>query len=106
MMNLPNVILELIKAQKNFDSHSYAGCFTETAIVLDEENTYNGKNEIENWIDKANKKYRTTMKPLDYNQKESVLSAEISGNFPGSPLMLQYHFELTGDLIQSLKITG
>ena len=103
-MNLPNIISELVKAQNEFDSAAYANCFTENAEVFDEGKTHNGKAEIENWIDKANKEYKATMKSLDYN--ENILSAEISGTFPGSPLVLKYHFELNDGLIQSLKITG
>lgn len=103
-MNLPNIISKLVKAQNEFDSAAYANCFTENAEVFDEGKTHNGKAEIENWIDKANKEYKATMKPLDYN--ENILSAEIFGTFPGSPLVLKYHFELSDGLIQSLKITG
>ncbi|MCI3935762.1 nuclear transport factor 2 family protein [Chryseobacterium aahli] len=103
-MNLPNIISELVKAQNEFDSAAYANCFTENAKVFDEGKTHIGKAEIENWIDKANKEYKATMKSLDYS--ENILSAEISGTFPGSPLVLKYHFEFRDGLIQSLKITG
>lgn len=105
-MNLPNIISELVKTQNNFDSHAYANCFTDTAVVFDEGKTHNGKTEIQSWIDTANKEYKAAMKPLDYNKEESILSAEISGTFPGSPIVLKYHFELSDGLIESLKITG
>jgi len=105
-MNLPNVITELIKTQNNFDSVTYAKCFTETAVVFDEGKTHNGRKEIETWIDKANKDYEATMKPLEYSTKDQILKAEVSGNFPGSPIILSYHLEIADELIQSLKITG
>lgn len=105
-MNLPKVIAKLTEAQNNFDSAAYANCFTETAVVFDEGKTHNGRKEIENWIDKANREYQATMKPLDYNETENILSAETSGNFPGSPIVLNYHLQITDELIQSLKITG
>lgn len=105
-MHLPNVITELIKAQDNFDSLAYASCFSETAIVVDEGNTYKGRTEIRNWIDSANQQYRTIMKPLEFSETENILKAEISGDFPGSPAVLSYHFRFTDALIQSLKITG
>ncbi len=35
-----------------------------------------------------------------------ILSAEISGTFEGSPVVLNYHFKLEDGLIQSLKIMG
>lgn len=103
-MNLPDIISKLVKAQSEFDSQAYADCFTENAVVFDEGKTHNGKKEIENWIDKANNEFKTVMKPLEYNENENILSAEISGTFPGSPVFLKYHFELTDGYIQSLRI--
>jgi hypothetical protein len=105
-MNLPNIITALVNAQNQYNSHSYADCFTDNAVVFDEGKTYNGKTEIENWISEANNEYKTIMKPLNYDEKENILSAEISGTFPGSPAILKYHFEFNNGLIQSLKITG
>jgi hypothetical protein len=101
-MNLPQVITDLIKAQDNFDASAYADCFSETAIVLDEGNTYQGRNAIEKWIEDANRQYRTKMKPIAYT--ENLLKAEISGTFPGSPVVLSYHLVLENGLIQSLEI--
>jgi len=103
-MNLPKVVSDLLKTQNNFDSVAYANCFTETAVVFDEGKTHKGRKEIEKWIDEANKKYQATMKPLDYSETGHILEAEISGNFPGSPLVLTYHYEFKNELIQSLKI--
>lgn len=104
-MNLPIVIADLAKAQNNFDSVAYSNCFSETAVVLDEGKTYNGKNEIQQWIKKANKEFQPIMKPLEFLATEEILKAEVSGNFAGSPVVLSYHFELKDGLIQSLKIT-
>lgn len=104
-MNLPNIVSELVKSQALFDSLAYANCFTHNAVVFDEGKTHNGKTEIQSWIAAANKEYQAVMKPLDYNEKDHVLSAKISGTFPGSPVVLKYHFEFRDGLIQSLKIT-
>jgi hypothetical protein len=104
-MNLPNVVAELVKTQNNFDSVAYSNCFSETAVVFDEGRTYNGKIEIQQWIKNANEEYQANMKPLDYSEKEELLRAEVSGNFPGSPIILSYHLKLNDGLIQSLKIT-
>jgi ketosteroid isomerase-like protein len=103
-MNLPIVIADLITAQNNFDSTAYANCFTETAVVYDEGKKHNGKMEIKNWIEKANKEYQATMKPLEYSGTGQTLKAEIAGTFPGSPVVLTYHYEYKNELIQSLEI--
>lgn len=105
-MNLPKVIADLTQAQNNFDSLAYSNCFSETAVVFDEGKTHTGKMEIQQWIKKANEEYQTVMKPLEYSATKEILKAEISGNFPGSPIVLSYHFELKDGFIQSLKISG
>ena len=103
-MNLPKVVSDLIETQNSFDSVAYADCFSETAVVYDEGKTHKGRKEIENWIEKANKEYQATMKPLEYSEERQELKSEISGSFPGSPIVLTFHYEYQNGLIQSLKI--
>lgn len=94
----------LVEAQNKLDSAAFSECFTESAIVFDEGKTYRGRKEIQNWIDKANKEFQTSMKPLEYSEAEKQLKAEIRGSFPGSPLVLTYQYDFDKGLIQSLKI--
>ena len=103
---LPNIISELVKTQNEFDSAAYADLFAENAQVFDEGKTHNGKAEIAQWIDKSNKDYKATMEPVDYDEKEDILSAKIAGLFPGSPLELKFHFKIADGKIQNLKVTG
>lgn len=103
-MNLPTVISDLVKAQNDFDSAAYAACFSETAVVFDEGKTHHGIKEIEEWIADANQRYRATMNPVSFNEAESLLKAEVSGNFPGSPLVLSYHLGIRDGKINSLKV--
>lgn len=105
-MNLPKVISDLVKTQNNFDSVAYANCFSETAVVFDEGKTHKGRKEIAQWIADANNRYEATMKPVSFEEKESILKAEVTGNFDGSPIILNYHLEIVDELIQSLRITG
>lgn len=107
-MNLPKVIKDLVDAQNSFDSIAYANCFAETAVVFDEGKTYNGRMEIRHWIEEANQKYRSVMRPLDYteNGASGILSAECSGTFPGSPIVLKFHFGIVNGKIRNLKVTG
>lgn len=107
-MNLHQAVASLIEAQNKHDSQAYAECFTETAIVHDEGKTHQGKAEIKQWNDNTNRKYKSVLKPLDYIETEAgcLLSAEVCGNFPGSPAVLRFHFGLSDGLIDLLKITG
>ncbi|ADQ78499.1 hypothetical protein Palpr_0338 [Paludibacter propionicigenes WB4] len=106
-MNLPEVVSELVKAQNRHDSIVYANCFAETAVVVDEGQTYNGRTEIERWIKNANENYKIIMKPVRYTETglTGVLSAEVSGSFDGSPLVLHYHLVFIDGFIQSLKVS-
>ncbi|HCM34370.1 nuclear transport factor 2 family protein [Chryseobacterium sp.] len=106
-MNLPKIITDLIKAQDKHDNVAYAECFSENAIVFDEGKIHKGRTEIRQWIAEGNEKYGTVMKPLALTEKDStsVLSTEISGTFPGSPIVLNFNFEIADGLIQSLKVT-
>jgi len=106
-MNLPKVIADLVDAQNSFDSIAYVNCFSETAVVFDEGKTHNGRLEIQHWIEESNEKYRSVMKPLEYTEDgiSSVLSAECSGTFPGSPIKLKFHFDIIDEQIQHLKVT-
>jgi hypothetical protein len=106
-MNLPKVVAVLIKAQNEFDAVTYANLFSETAVVFDEGKAHKGRMEIEQWIDHSNKNYQSVMKPLEYteNGTASVLTAECSGTFPGSPITLKFHFDIVDGQIHRLKVT-
>ena len=106
-MNLPKVLTDLIKAQNEFDAVTYAHLFSETAVVFDEGKTHKGRPEIEQWIDHSNKNYQSKMKPLAYTENDttSILTAECSGTFPGSPIILKFHFGIVNGQIQHLKVT-
>lgn len=106
-MNLPKVITDLIEAQNKFDSVAYANCFSESGIMLDEGKNHQGRTEIQHMIEQANKKYQSVMKPLEYteNGNSSVLLAECSGTFPGSPLVLKFHFDIVDGQIEYLNVT-
>ena len=107
-MNLPKVVADLVETQNSFDSVAYANCFSETAVVVDEGKTHHGRKEIERWIADSNERYKATIKPVGFEEKEneSLLMAETSGNFEGSPFVLTYHLIINNDLIESLKFTG
>lgn len=107
-MNLPNIISDLLSAQANFNSTAYASCFSEMAVILDEGETHKGRDEIRQWNDTTNAKYKTTLEPIDFStsDKTSILTAKVSGTFDGSPVILKYHFELKNGLIEGLKITS
>lgn len=107
-MNLHKVVASLVEAQNSHDSQAYVECFSDTAIVHDEGKTHKGKSEIQSWIEQSDREYHTELTPLNYEgtETEGLLSAEVSGEFPGSPAILKFHFGLKDGLISSLSIAG
>ncbi|GAB6124262.1 nuclear transport factor 2 family protein [Dysgonomonas termitidis] len=105
-LKLPKVISDLLAAQKNYDSEAYADCFSETALVIDEEKEYKGQKAIKNWIEDANQQFKTRMKPTKYSGTDSkaILTAVVSGDFDGSPVALDYHMETKDSKITRLEI--
>jgi ketosteroid isomerase-like protein len=106
-LKLPKVVLDLLAAQANYNSEAYADCFSETALVIDEEKVYKGKKAIRDWIEDANQQFKTTMEPVKFSETDSmaVLTAVVSGNFDGSPVALDYHIETKNHKITRLEIT-
>ena len=105
-MKLPVVIDSYIHASNAHDVKSILSCFSEDAVVRDEGETLRGKKVIEGWIAKTIEKYKFQFKPLNADERgaETILSVEVSGSFPGSPVTLEYQFTVANDKIQSLII--
>ena len=68
--------------------------------------TRRGKKAIEAWIAKTIEKYKFQFKPLCVKEDDGgvVVSVEVSGTFPGSPVTLDYHFKVENEKIMSLAI--
>ena len=105
-MKLPVVIDNYIRSSNAHDVKSILSCFSEDAVVRDEAETLRGKKAIEGWIAKTIEKYKFQFKPLNVKEDEGevVVSVEVSGTFPGSPVTLDYHFKIENEKILSLAI--
>ena len=105
-MNLPPVIPRYIDASNAHDVRAIVDCFTDDALVRDENATRHGEIDIERWATETIEKYKFHFKPLSADERgaETIVSVEVSGSFPGSPITLDYHFNIANDKIQSLII--
>lgn len=88
------------------DGAAVAGCFTADAVVVDEKKTYTGRDAIAAWKSEASSKYQYVADPvaIDDQGDRVVVTAHLTGNFPGSPVDLRYGFKLSGDAIARLEI--
>ena len=106
-LKLPEPIAAYFAADKG-DGDAVAQCFTEIAVVTDEEQSYRGRVAISRWRSEAAVKYHYTSEPVALEQDGDtfVVTGHLEGDFPGSPVDLQYRFVLDGDKISTLEITG
>ena len=105
-MNLPAVIQSYIAASNAHDVKAIVDCFAADAVVGDENAMRHGKTDIRRWATETIEKYKFQFKPLSVDERgaETILSVEVSGSFPGSPVTLDYRFTIAHDKIQSLII--
>lgn len=105
-IHFPTPIALLFQLSNDKHSASLDRCFTPDASVHDEKHTYNGIAEITDWFIESKKKYSYTAEPLEMEEEDAtvIVRARVSGNFPGSPAVLRYTFELKSDKIRSLDI--
>jgi hypothetical protein len=103
---LPRPIQNYIDTSNAQNVQSILACFADDAMVRDENTTHRGKIDIERWAVETIEKYKFQFKPLSSQERgnETVVSVEVSGTFPGSPLTLDYHFAITNNKITSLII--
>jgi hypothetical protein len=105
-VDLPTPIAIYIDAENRGDTEALAKCFAEDAVVRDQGETIEGLAAIKRWKAETKKKYEHTIEPLASAQKDgkTIVTNRLTGNFPGSPIELEFVFELDGDKIALLEI--
>jgi hypothetical protein len=106
-IHLPPPVADYFAADTS-DATVVARCFSESAIVIDERREHRGRPAIARWRDEAATRYHYTSEPLvvDVLGPEVTVTTRVSGDFPGSPVELQYRFTLEGASIARLEITA
>ena len=95
-----------IGAANRGETEALAQCFAESAVVRDEGKTIQGLAAIKKWMVETKQKYQHTIEPLASTQKDgkTIVTNRLTGNFPGSPIELEFVFTLDGDEIAALEI--
>ena len=106
MTNLPTPIAIYIAAENRGDTETLVQCFAEHAVVRDEGKTIEGLAAIKQWKAETRHKYQHTIEPLASSEKDgkTIVTNRLAGNFPGSPIELEFVFTLDGHKIASLEI--
>jgi hypothetical protein len=104
-LDLPKPVADYFAAD-TASGEAVSRCFTEAAVVKDEGHAYHGRAAIRMWKEDASTKYQYTSELMACEQKNDkfIVTCRLTGNFPGSPAILRFYFELEGEKIASLEI--
>ncbi len=97
---------DYVEAANRFDATAAADCFTTDASVNDENQDYVGRDAIRAWVAETGRKYRPvfTVMRASVRDDDVSLSVAVSGQFPGSPVTLDYRLRLRDGRISVLTI--
>jgi hypothetical protein len=102
---LPPAIAAFFRAHNPGETDDFNELFTVDALVCDEEHEYRGT-AIKTWIDGAIAKYKPIADVTELAEvgEQTIVTAQVSGSFPGSPAQLRYKFTLRNGKIAALVI--
>ena len=105
-MIVPQTIAEYFLAANTNDADRVAACFAENAVVRDEGGEIRGKSAVRGWAEETRRKYRYHAEVVKADQEadRTIVTAHLTGDFPGSPIDLRYRFKLAGSTIIALAI--
>jgi len=105
-IHLPKVIELYIAAVNSNNTDALAAGFAADATVHDEGRTHEGTAAITKWMAETKAKYGHTIEPIDAVARDdrTIVTARLTGSFPGSPVRLEFVFELEDNRIKSLTI--
>jgi len=103
---LPAVVKRYFEASNRRDAAATAACFATDGVLEDQFGQHVGRAEIEKRIIEINRRFRPAFALLrDQAAEEDVgLVVSVSGDFPGSPVQLDFHFRIRCRKIAALTI--
>jgi len=107
-MELPIALNDLLTGQNTRDTAALQRAFHPEAVVDDEREKYKGVAAISRWMHETTARYNMQVEALGYsgNAINGILQVRTTGDFPGSPLDMNYRISWSEDRIRTLRITG
>ncbi|HBK47174.1 MAG TPA: polyketide cyclase [Xanthomonadaceae bacterium] len=105
-IDLPEPVAVYLEEENSDGVDAIARCFAADAVVRDEGRTISGIAAIQAWKRAAKARYRYRVEPLAARRNGDTVSVRVRthGDFPGSPVEMDYTIGLAGDRIASLEI--
>jgi ketosteroid isomerase-like protein len=103
---LPSALGAFFDAKKAYDTDALIETLAPDAVVTDEGEEHRGADSIRAWNDAAIARFKPVydVKRVVAGKDGIVVSVEVSGDFPTSPAMLDFHATLRADKIAAMTI--
>ncbi|MCJ0892560.1 nuclear transport factor 2 family protein [Rhodococcus sp. ARC_M5] len=96
-MNESQIIDHYFELATQADSEAYFALFSPDAVVEDEGREHHGIDAIRRWRTEVPQVRYDVLSVVESGTGSTTTTAQISGDFPGSPVNLSYWFEFTQD---------
>ena len=105
-VNLPPSVHRYFSGRNARDFTVAASGFAPFAVVRDEGHDHLGPAAIRAWIERSATRYADIAEPRSASRDGSSVEvlADVSGSFPGSPILLRFRFTLDQGQIVRLEI--
>ena len=104
--DLPPPLTTYFGAGNAHDPDALISAFADDALVRDEGREMIGLAAIRDWAEDTFSKYRATLVPRHASRQGNlnIVTVEVAGSFPGSPIQLDFRFRIAGARIAALEI--
>ena len=103
---LPPPIIACWSAANKASIEEAAACFAADAVVNDEGRIHQGPGAIRSWIEGTTRQYQPTVEARAATEKDGrhLVTARVTGTFPGNPGELSFGFTLRDGKILRLEV--
>jgi ketosteroid isomerase-like protein len=104
----PSVVQAWFAAHEAQQAEAELMTMTDDVVVIDQDQTYRGRQAAQSWISGASREYTytTTVLATESDGDATVVTARLEGDFPGGRADLHYRFLLDDDRISALTISS
>lgn len=104
--SLPPSVRDYFSGKNTRDFATAVSGFAPSAVVKDEGNDHTGAAAIRTWMEATSAKYddKAEVVGVSSHGDNVEVTAEVSGTFRGSPILLKFSFTIEGDRIIRLEI--
>ncbi|MEU0791175.1 nuclear transport factor 2 family protein [Amycolatopsis sp. NPDC005961] len=106
---LPATVREFFAAHVVRDADTALSFLTEDAVLVDQGETFRGKEEAHAFLRDAGSEFEYTTEQIGARRVDDghwVVTVRLEGTFPGGVAELDYRFALRGDLVAELVIAN